>query len=290
MPIRVRPGQSGPAGVVVTAAPPVQASFADVTAVQPAGDGRWRASLDPRWTIAGRPNGGYLLAIIGRAAVAASDRSHTLSASVQYLRPPAPGPVQLRTEVLRSGRSATHVRAQLSQDGDACVESLLVTGRLDEPGTPSGWNAPDAPAPPASSRDAVRVASVTPDGTRAPIMDEVTIDLDHDTAGFATGAPSGRGEIAGRITLPGADPFDDCGLLYAVDALPPAAFTVATTGWVPTISMNIYVRALPAPGPVHVRCSSAVIDGGRVDETCWIHDSSGRLVAQGSQLAGIRYP
>ena len=35
---------------------------------------------------------------------------------------------------------------------------------------------------------------------------------------------------------------------------------------------------------------SAVIDGGRVDETCWVHDSSGRLVAQGSQLAGIRYP
>ena len=274
----------------MTAAPPVQASFAEVTAVRPAGDGCWQAGLDARWTIAGRPNGGYLLAIMGRAAVAASDRPHTLAASVQYLRPPAPGPVQLRTEVLRSGRSATHVRVQLSQDGDACVESLLVTGRLDEPGTPSGWNAPDAPVPPAPSRDAVRVPSVTPDGTSAPIMDEVTIALDHDTVGFATGAPSGRGAIAGRITLPGSDPFDDCALLFAVDALPPAALSIAPTGWVPTISMNVYVRALPATGPVHVRCSSAVIDGGRVDETCWIHDSSGRLVAQGSQLAGIRYP
>jgi Acyl-CoA thioesterase C-terminal domain len=50
--------------------------------------------------------------------------------------------------------------------------------------------------------------------------------------------------------------------------------------------MNGYVLSLPIPGPVHVRCGSSLIDGGRVDETCRIHDSSGRLVAQGSQLSG----
>lgn len=275
----------------MTATRPLTASFADVTSVRRAGDGSWLASLDPRWTIAGRPNGGYLLAVVGRAAVAASDRTHVLSASVQYLRPPQPGPVDLHTEVLRPGRSAAHVRVRLSQDGVACVESLLVTGRLDGADTPADWSAPDAPAPPApAGDDVVRVPPTTPDGAPAPIMGEVTIDLDRDTAGFAAGTPSGRGEIAGWLTLPDGEPFDDRALLYAVDALPAAPFTVAPTGWVPTISMTVYVRALPAPGPVHVRCTSSLIDGGRVDETCWIHDSSGRLVAQGSQLAGIRFP
>ncbi|MBC3191875.1 thioesterase family protein [Pseudonocardia sp. C8] len=268
----------------------VRPSFTELTAIRPAGEGRWRADLDPRWTIGGRPNGGYLLAVAGRAAVAASDRAHTLAASAQYLRPPEPGPVELRTEVLRHGRTATHVRVQLSQDGTACVESLLVTGRLEAPGTPAAWTAPDAPVPPPASPDGIRVPPVTPDGVPVPIMDQVAVDLDAGTAGFATGTPSGRGEIAGRLTLPGAEPFDDCALLYAVDALPPASLTVAATGWVPTVSMTVYVRALPAPGPVHVRCSSSLIDGGRVDEACWIHDSSGRLVAHGSQLAGIRYP
>ena len=32
----------------------------------------------------------------------------------------------------------------------------------------------------------------------------------------------------------------------------------------------------------------ALIDAQRVDEACWIWDGTGRLVAHGTQLAGIR--
>jgi hypothetical protein len=31
-----------------------------------------------------------------------------------------------------------------------------------------------------------------------------------------------------------------------------------------------------------------LVDAQRVDESCWVWDSAGRLVAHGSQLAGIR--
>jgi hypothetical protein len=39
---------------------------------------------------------------------------------------------------------------------------------------------------------------------------------------------------------------------------------------------------------VQVLQTASLIDAQRVDETCWVWDSTGRLVAQGTQLAGIR--
>jgi hypothetical protein len=80
--------------------------------------------------------------------------------------------------------------------------------------------------------------------------------------------------------LPDGEAFEPVSLLYAIDSLPPATFDVEPSGWVPTLELTGYVRALPAPGPV--------IDGQRVDETCYVWDVTGRLVAQGTQLAGIR--
>jgi hypothetical protein len=60
------------------------------------------------------------------------------------------------------------------------------------------------------------------------------------------------------------------------------------TGWVPTLELTVYVRALPVPGPVRILQKAQLIDGQRFDEACFVWDSSGRLVAQGTQLAGIR--
>src|SRR3954452_13227634 len=40
------------------------------SAVEPLGGGRYGAVLDPGWSIGSKPNGGYLLALLTRAAVA----------------------------------------------------------------------------------------------------------------------------------------------------------------------------------------------------------------------------
>ena len=42
---------------------------------------------------------------------------------------------------------------------------------------------------------------------------------------------------------------DPLSLLFAVDAFPPATFDVVMTGWVPTLNLTAYLRAVPAPGP-----------------------------------------
>jgi hypothetical protein len=119
-------------------------------------------------------------------------------------------------------------------------------------------------------------------------MEQIDVRLEPDFGGFTSGHPSGRGELQGWLALPHDEPFDPTSLLFAVDAYPPATFDIEYSGWVPTLELTAYVRALPAPGPVRVLQRAHLIDGQRVDETCTIWDRTGRLVAQGTQLAGIR--
>ena len=56
----------------MTVAPPHP--FDADTALEPAGDGRWRASAPEHWFVARGPNGGYLAAVAARAAEAAAGR------------------------------------------------------------------------------------------------------------------------------------------------------------------------------------------------------------------------
>jgi hypothetical protein len=52
----------------------------------------------------------------------------------------------------------------------------------------------------------------------------------------------------------------------------------------------VYVRAIPAPGPLRVRLRVRLITDGRMDEECDVWDSTGALVATGHQLAALRLP
>jgi acyl-coenzyme A thioesterase PaaI-like protein len=267
-------------------------TFASVTALTPDGlrgdgRGRFRADLDTDWTIGGRPNGGYLTAILGRAAAQVGTHPHVIAASAHFLRPPEPGEAAVEAEILRSGRSASQVRASLSQDGKCCVEALLTTARLDPTAEPT-WSGGLPPISEVSYEECDRLVPRLPDGIRVPIMEQVEVRLEPACTGFFSGRPSGRGELRGWLALPEDEPFTPTSLLYAVDAFPPATFEIAYAGWVPTLELSVYVRALPAPGPVRVLQRAQLIEAQRVDESCFVWDATGRLVAQGTQLAGVR--
>lgn len=263
------------------------AAFAAVSAVVPAGSGRYHGEVHPAWTIAGKPNGGYLLAMLGRAASAETAHPHVIAASAHYLRPPEPGPVEITTEVLRAGRTASQVRARLLQAGRPCIESLVTASTLSADTKPY-WSA-TAPQPGVVPfEEAFRLPPVSPTGLAVTIMGTVDCRIEPASLGFARGEPTGRGELRGWLALPEDEPFDPNSLLYAVDAFPPATLDVEPTGWVPTLELTAYVRALPAPGPVRVLHQAHLIDDQRVDEVCWVWDGTGRLVAHGTQLAGIR--
>jgi hypothetical protein len=264
-----------------------QFPFAEVSAVAVSGAGSFEAVINPEWTIAGKPNGGYLLAMLGRAAASVSAYDDVIAASAHYLHAPTPGPVVIEAELLRNGRSASQIRARLSQDGQACVEALLTTSALD-PDTAPYWDLGVPPISRVPYEDCDRLLPQLPDGSRVALMDQIEVRLEPNSRGFTADAPTGRGELRGWLALPEGEAFDPTSLLFAVDAFPPATFDIEFSGWVPTLELTAYVRALPAPGPLRILHRAQLIDARRVDESCYVWDHTGRLVAQGSQLAGIR--
>nr|MBO2503565.1 thioesterase family protein [Thermoanaerobacterales bacterium] len=258
-------------------------------------DGRavHEVDVDGGWAIGDKPNGGYLLATAARAAADAAaavegpEHPHAVAATAAYLAPPAAGPAEVHSEVLRRGRGTSQVRARLVQDGAVRVDATFTLGRLRPDATP-WWGGAPAPEVPDLPRER-RTPSDGPGGVHLPIMERVDIRLDPATAGFTVGRPSGTGELRAVLRFADGRAPDPLALLYAVDALPPAPFEVAgTTGWVPTITLTAYVRALPADGPLVVRQRAGLIEAGTVDEVCEVWDGRGRLVAQATQLAAIR--
>ena len=98
----------------------------------------------------------------------------------------------------------------------------------------------------------------------------------------------GSGELRGWLRFADGTPFDPVGLLYVADAFPPATFTLGSVGWVPTLELTVYLRAVPAPGPLRVRQRVRALSAPVVDQVCEVWDSADRIVAQATQLALVR--
>lgn len=268
------------------------AGFAKATTVVRRRDSSaYDVELDPEWRVGDKPNGGYLLAVLGRAGVAAAgeDHPHVLAASAHFLQAPDARTAAIEVDVLRGGRSASQLRVRLRQDERTCVEALLTLGRLTQEAQP-WWGGEPAPTLPPPSR--CQLLPVQPPGAdyTVQLMGQVLERLDPATVQWAVGRPAGRGELRGWATMADGTDWDPLSLLVAVDAFPPATFDLGSRGWVPTLELTAYVRALPAPGPLVVRQRARLVRDGRVDEVCDVWDSRGLLVAQAMQLAGVRVP
>ena len=264
------------------------------TAVRPRPDGTtFDIDIDAGFTVGPKPNGGYLLATAARAVGAAleaagSPHRDALAASATYLWAPDPGPATVSVEVVRTGRGASQALATITQDGRRCVDITLTLGTLSASG-PATWSALP-PVDVAPFDQCIRVPADPPGGAfKVSIMERSDLRLDPSVLGFAAGAPSGRGELKGWISFADDRPADPLSLLFFLDALPPATFDIARSGWVPTLSLTTYLRAAPAPGPLRISQRAQAVHGGRVDEVCEIWDATGTLVGQATQLAAIRF-
>jgi hypothetical protein len=269
--------------------------FDVATTVKPgAVDGTYDLDVDAGFTVGPKPNGGYLLACVARAAGVAladlgSTHHHALAATAHYLGAPDPGPATIEIDVLRQGRGASQVRGTLSQDGKRCVDVTLTMGTLPEAGTAPVWSSVQ-PFEVAPRDQCVRVPAEPPGNKfKVSIMERSDLRLDPSVLSFAAGKPSGRGELKGWISFGDDRPIDPLALLFFLDALPPATFEISLSGWVPTLSLTTYLRATPAPGPLQVRMYVQQVSGGRVDEVCELWDATGNLVGQATQLAAIRF-
>jgi hypothetical protein len=165
-----------------------QGLFSAVSAVTQRAPGRFSAEVDPEWTIGAKPNGGYLLSMLARAATSSGGHDHVVAASAHYLHSPDPGPVLIETQLLRAGRSASQIRARMEQDGKACVEALLTASSLAADTTPY-WGRGLPERSEVSYEDCSRLIPNLPNGIRVAIMEQAEVRLEPDSSGFTAGRP-----------------------------------------------------------------------------------------------------
>ncbi|MFD3744817.1 thioesterase family protein [Nocardia sp. NPDC058633] len=263
-------------------------TFAEATAVIPSDDNACAADLDPQWTVGGKLHGGYLMAVMARAAAAHADHPQVTAISATFLAPPSPGPATVTVDVLRAGRTSTQVRARLEQNGRSCTEALITLGVLED--LDPWWTTAVTPEIPAEV-DCFHSPSNPPGAPfPVPLLDVVEHRLDPSTLGFVVGEPSMKGRIAAWLRLADGSDWDSFALLIALDPIPPASLTLGMPGWAPTISFTAYLRRRPAPGPVHVIMHATDVTAGRMHETAEVWDATGNLVGCATQLAAVRIP
>ena len=219
------------------------------TGLSPGDDGALHgAVVQPWWTPRG-PLGGYVMAIVLRALVAAvdDDARRPRSLTVHFLRPPNEGPVVVRPVVERVGRSLTTATARLEQDGRLLAIGL---GAFSVP-----WPGPLLSESPIPDVDPPEGRVVTPEdlpGRAAPPFTGVVTMLPRFGALPFSGAD--RAEVGGWLGLNEERAIDALTVVVLADAWYPAPWPRLTAlAPAPTIDLTVHFRA---PLPVDDACSS----------------------------------
>jgi hypothetical protein len=261
-------------------------AFDRATAVTRTEAGGLVAELDPGWDVGGGIlNGGYLLSVVGRAALLESPHPHPVAVSASYLRAPAAGPATLAVVPGPAGRTLANSLVTLSDAGGPAITATVTTATLGTEASEYSQPAPEAP-PVEECFCVAEHRDLAPPGVQVPGLSlRVDTRLDLATAGWAFGQPSGEPHLRAWVRFADGREPDPLALVTFADALPPTSFAMGKLGWAPTVQLQVLVRALPAPGWCLVEARSSEIAGGWLDEDYRIWDSTGRLVAQSRQLA-----
>jgi acyl-CoA thioesterase len=257
-------------------------AFARATAVDPVGDGVWRATCDPAWNTQLGPNGGYLAAIVMRSMLAelGDSEREARSLTCHYLRPPSAGELRVDATVERSGRSLSTVTARLSQGGALCVLAVGAfavdfRGALDYAGEPP------AMPPPGEVERLPPVAIV-------PITEHFEM---RPTLGAPLYAGADESISGGWLRFADAQPLDAPALAMFADAWWPSPMPRLTRpAAAPTIDLTVHFRAPAAAAaivdePLLAVFRSSTAADGFFEEDGELWSADGVLLAHSRQLA-----
>ena len=133
------------------------------TAVRPCGDGRYEATLSADWEIWG-PMGGYVAACALRAAGAASEQPRPAAFSCHYLGVAQFGPVDIRVETRKAGRTVASQRVEVTQNDRRILDAMVWTVGDVEGLEHDETAPPDVPGP----DDLPDIRDLLPDDAESP--------------------------------------------------------------------------------------------------------------------------
>lgn len=262
-------------------------TFATATSVKRTGEGRYTGEIRAGWDVMEIANGGYLMALAGRAMSDASDGRHLVSLTGHFMNPGRAGPAEIEVEHLKAGRRYTTSRAVLSTAGKPLV---TVTGSLAESEatgtTPSllTGSPPSLPDP----DDCVKAASSEASAFPPPLVDQIDLRAHPEDAGLIRGEPTGQALFRGWFRLLDDEPVDELAVILATDAFMPAIFNSdRPMTWTPTLDLTVHIRN---PGPhewLACKFQTRFVTGGFLEEDGEIWDENGNLVALSRQLAVV---
>ena len=250
------------------------------TALAAVGEGLWRGDVPPTWSIGTGPNGGFMAALGARAALQAAG-APPRSLTLHYLSPPAEAQIDVATDIVRAGRSATFLRIAMTQQEKPVVLALAVCGAWYDD-APS-WSDLEPPRLP-PMEDCIRI-----DPTRSGVP---PLQGRYETH-VATRDPEDRPiRVDGYIRTSEPHPADHVTLAAISDAfIPPAFFRTSEPIMVPTLELTLHFRGVPPDDPhpfVRQTTVSRLAGGGvvEIDGEIWSEDD--RLLLQSRQLALLR--
>ena len=254
------------------------------TAVQRLTDNIYRGEVVAGWRVGQVPNGGYMMAIAGRALSQALPHPDPLTVNAFFLAPCAVGPVECRIDVLRQGGSTSFAEVGMYQDGELKVKLTAAYTDLDRL---SGEDWTDVEPPDCPPWD-----ECEPSPQKGlEFRERAVLRLATGREVFTERRADGSGEFVGRVTHGDGGDADPISLLMFADSMPPPIFNVlGPVGWVPTVELTVQVRARPAPGPLLARVKAGSLTRGVVEEDGEFWDSRGQLVAICRQTAKVRLP
>lgn len=233
----------------------------------------------------GTANGGYVLAVLARAALdhaadAGIAHPDLLSVSVSYFKPPTPGPSSVSVSTLRAGRRVSVHEASLLQ-GDVAVAHAVVTlhdwdAAGDAQHTPH--RAPALPAP----EDCLDLMGRIPAGS-VPIVERY--DVRHASVpGWMEGEPTGVPETLVWVRPKDGRRIDALAAAAIVDGYPPVTTEIGHMASA-TVQLTVHLRRRPDAAWALLDIRTRHVVDGFHDEDVELWDEQGRLVAQARQLA-----
>ncbi len=260
--------------------------FDTETAIEPAGDGRWRCRLYSEWDIAGTSNGGYALTPVLRAMRSLVAHRDPITTTTHFLRP-AKGDTdsEVRVSLIRQGRTVSTLRGSLWQKGKQCLEVLAAFSDLAaEPvaGDATAGFEIAKPPPQLPPIDECVQRDFLEQGVEPPLLSRVESRVHPDQAPAGT---SNRPLIDGWIRFVDGTEPSTLTLPFFGDAMIPSLYPLlGWVGWVPTIELTVQARRIPAEGWLQVRQETIDLSKGRMIESGTIWDSTGVVVATTRQI------
>lgn len=261
--------------------------FADASAISRLDDSTFGCHLQENWSVVGKTNGGYMLAIAARAVAEATNRPDPVTITAHFVTPGEGGDAAVSVDTVRSGRRASTAMFRLDIEDRPVIAGIATTADLRAASGVEDLKgaAPRLPSP----EDCIRVLPGSP--FPPPLMDYVDVRLHPDDAAFVFKGPSGEAQMRGWVTLPDGQPIDSMGLVFLSDVFPPTSFNAGfPVTWTPTVELTTHIRNLAAPGWLACSFTSRFATNGYLETDGEIWDSDGKLVVHSRQLQSVRMP